>query len=222
MQAIMETAFDLAYFAVALTLGVMLLRDARGRTQYLLFGLMALLLVFGDAFHLVPRMVALNTAGLSAFPAQLGMGKLITSITATLFYALLYHAWRARYAVKGRHDLTLWVWGLTAARVVLCLFPGNDWLSPNPPLAWGVYRNLPFVPLGILLMVLFFRSAKNDKPLRLLWLAVLLSFSFYLPVVLFGETYSPIGMLMIPKTVAYVWLMFMARAAQKADAIPLY
>ena len=218
----METAFDLAYFAVALYLGVMLLKDARDRAQYLLFGAMALLLVFGDAFHLVPRMVALNTRGLNAFPAQLGMGKLITSITATLFYALLYHAWRARYDIKGRHDLTVWVWGLTVTRVVLCLFPGNDWFSTNPPLTWGIYRNLPFVPLGVLLMVLFYRSAKKDRPLRLLWLAVLLSFAFYLPVVLFGEIFPPVGTLMIPKTIAYVWLLFMARAAQKADAIPLY
>ena len=218
MQAIMETVFDLLYFASALWLGVALLKNARGRAQYLLFGSMALLLVFGDAFHLVPRMIALNTTGLAEYIVPLGIGKLVTSITATVFYALLYHAWRARYNVTGRHSLTLWVWGLTLLRTALCLFPQNGWLSANPPLLWGVYRNLPYLPLGVILMVLFFRSAKADPPLRHAWLAVVLSFSFYIPVVLLADMFPPVGTLMIPKTIAYVWLIAMFRAAQKRDA----
>ena len=32
----------------------------------------------------------------------LGIGKLITSITMTAFYVLLYCVWRSRYAVEGR------------------------------------------------------------------------------------------------------------------------
>lgn len=213
----METAFDIGYFACALWLGVAILKDAKGRGQYRLFGWMALMLVFGDAFHLVPRMVALNTAGLEAFTRQLGLGKLITSVTATVFYALFYHAWRARYRVEGRHSLTVWVWLLTLIRVALCLFPQNDWLGANPPLLWGVYRNLPFVPLGAILMVLMASSARGDPPMQRAWLAILFSFLFYIPVVLFADAVPLVGMLMIPKTVAYVWLMFMARAAEKAD-----
>ena len=36
-----------------------------------------------------------------------------------------------------------------------------------------------------------------------------LSFGFYLPVVLFAEIVPVIGMLMIPKTLAYVWVVLM-------------
>ena len=36
-----------------------------------------------------------------------------------------------------------------------------------------------------------------------------LSFGFYLPVVLFAEIVPLIGMLMIPKTLAYVWVVLM-------------
>ena len=217
VQAIMETVFDLMYFGVALWLGVTILRNARGRAQYRLFGWMALLLVFGDAFHLVPRMIALNTTGFGDYLAPLGVGKLVTSITATDFYTLLYHAWRARYGVTGRRALTVWVWALTLARIALCLFPQNGWTSATPPLAWGIYRNLPFVPLGVILMVLFYRSAKADPPLRFAYLAILLSFTFYLPVVMLAEIVPPVGMLMIPKTLAYVWLMVMALRAQRRD-----
>ena len=55
--------------------------------------------------------------------------------------------------------------------------------------------------------MLFFREAKkhNDRPFRHMWLTIVLSFAFYIPVVLFADTYPLIGMLMIPKTCAYVW-----------------
>ena len=42
-----------------------------------------------------------------------------------------------------------------------------------------------------------------------MWLAVTLSFGFYIPVVLFADTIPVIGMLMIPKTCAYVWAVLM-------------
>jgi hypothetical protein len=50
---------------------------------------------------------------------------------------------------------------------------------------------------------------KNDHAFKFLWLAVLISFSFYIPVVLWADVNPLIGMLMLPKTCAYVWLMWM-------------
>ena len=38
-----------------------------------------------------------------------------------------------------------------------------------------------------------------------MWLTIVLSFAFYIPVVLFADTIPVIGVLMIPKTCAYVW-----------------
>ena len=57
------------------------------------------------------------------------------------------------------------------------------------------------------MIVLFYKSAKNagDRPYRHLWLTILLSFAFYIPVVLWADTWPLVGMLMIPKTCAYVW-----------------
>ena len=37
------------------------------------------------------------------------------------------------------------------------------------------------------------------------WLSIVISFACYLPVVLFAERYPLVGILMIPKTCAYVW-----------------
>ena len=36
-------------------------------------------------------------------------------------------------------------------------------------------------------------------------ITIVLSFGFYIPVVLWADTIPMIGMLMIPKTCAYVW-----------------
>ena len=207
MQAIMETLFDAVYLITVITLGVIMIRKNRGKRQYLLFGIMAVTLGAGDAFHLVPRAYALCTTGLENYAAALGVGKLITSVTMTVFYILLYYVWRLRYEVKGQKGLTSVVYLLSAVRIALCMFPQNAWTSADAPLSWGIYRNIPFALLGLLIIVLFFREAKkhNDRPFRHMWLTIVLSFAFYIPVVLFADTYPLIGMLMIPKTCAYVW-----------------
>lgn len=217
MQAIMETVFDIAYLITVITLGVLLVRGAKGRRQFFLFGLMALLLGCGDAFHLVPRMWALHTTGLAANAAALGFGKLVTSISMTGFYVMLYFIWRLRYKVQGKNGLTAAICGLAALRVALCLFPQNNWLSADAPLAWGIYRNIPFVLLGAIIIVLFFNSAKSseDRAFRFMWLAITLSFIFYIPVVLWADTIPLLGMLMIPKTCAYVWMVWMGYADMK-------
>ena len=135
----------------------------------------------------------------------------------TVFYVILYHVWRERYGVKGKTALTAGIYTLAALRIALCLFPQNGWLSATPPLDWGIYRNIPFALLGLTIIVLFYRSAKEkaDKPFRWMWLTIVLSFAFYIPVVLFAETIPPIGMLMIPKTCAYVWTVAIGYRAMK-------
>ena len=89
--------------------------------------------------------------------------------------------------------------------------PQNQWLSANPPLSWGIYRNIPFALLGLVIIVLFYRSAREhqDAAFRWMWLTITLSFGFYIPVVLWADVVPLVGMLMIPKTCAYVWVVWM-------------
>lgn len=217
MQAIFETLFDIVYLVTVITLGILMVRGSGGELQYRLFGAMAITLGCGDAFHLIPRAVALCTTGLESYTAALGIGKLITSITMTAFYVLLYDVWCCRYRITGKKGLTIAVWTLAALRVVLCLMPQNAWTSAEAPLSWGIYRNTPFTILGALIVVLFYRSAKEtgDRPFRFLWLTVVISFGCYLPVVLFADRIPAVGMLMIPKTCAYVWTVLIGFNAMK-------
>lgn len=207
MQAIMETLFDAVYLTTVITLGIIMIVKSKRNKQYLLFGIMAVVLGLGDSFHLVPRAVALCTTGLENYVVPLGIGKFITSITMTFFYILLYYVWRIRYDIQGKVWITISFYLLAAARIVLCLFPQNAWTSADAPLSWGIYRNIPFALIGILIIILFYQSAKKkkDKSFRFMWLTIVLSFGFYIPVVLWADVNPIIGMLMIPKTCAYVW-----------------
>ena len=217
MQAIGETSFDIVYLVTVITIGILMIRKSNGNKQFCLFGIMAVVLGAGDSFHLVPRALALCTTGLESYTVYLGIGKLITSITMTVFYILLYYVWRTRYEVKGQNHITAMVYALSLARVILCLFPQNDWLSADAPLSWGIYRNIPFALLGLLIIILFYRSAKanGDKDFKFMWLTIVLSFGFYIPVVLWADAIPQIGMLMIPKTCAYVWTVLIGYFSMK-------
>lgn len=59
MQAIFETLFDIVYLLTVIILGIRMIKGSRGIRQYQLFGMMAVVLGCGDAFHLIPRAVAL-------------------------------------------------------------------------------------------------------------------------------------------------------------------
>lgn len=209
-QAIAETVFDVCYLTFALAAGMTMF--IKGKEPLVRkAGLMAALLGAGDSFHLVPRAYALWTVGLEANAAALGIGKLITSITMTIFYLILYYVWRDRYRIEGRKNLTVAMWTLSVLRIALCLLPQNQWLTYRQPLFYGVLRNIPFAVMGIIIIVIFAQEAKraDDSVFRFMPLAVGLSFGFYLPVVLFSGTFPIIGMLMIPKTLAYVWIVLM-------------
>lgn len=209
-QAIAETIFDIFYLCFALIAGLTML--IKGKNPLVKkAGLMAALLGAGDSFHLIPRSYALWTTGLEANAATLGFGKFITSITMTIFYLILYYIWCDHYQIKDRKSLTTTMWVLSVLRIVLCLLPQNQWLAYHQPLLFGVLRNIPFAIMGIIIIVIFTQEAKKSKDpvFRFMPLAVALSFGFYLPVVLFSGIAPAVGVLMIPKTMAYVWIVLM-------------
>lgn len=219
MQAIVETVFDAFYLVFVISIGIRMVKGSKNSHQFQLFGWMAIVLGAGDSFHLVPRALALCTTGLENYTVPLGLGKWITSVTMTVFYVLLYYVWRERYQIKGKNSLTIATYALAGIRIALCMMPQNDWLSANAPLSWGIYRNIPFAVLGLLMIVLFYKSTKenNDTSFQWMWLTIVLSFGFYIPVVLWADVIPMIGMSMIPKTCAYVWTVVIGYNAMKKE-----
>ncbi len=217
MPALPESIFDICYLIFAVISGILLLKRSEGRKEIRFYGLMTLLLACGDAFHLVPRV--LNYWFIGDYTVPLGIGKLITSVTMTVFYLIMEYARRERYHIEGEKPLLITVWLLSICRIGLCAFPQNGWISEEPSLLWGIIRNVPFAVIGIITVILWFRSAKKDKIFKWMWLAVTLSFLCYLPVVLFAQSVPMIGMLMLPKTCMYIWMIVTFLKADK-DQLP--
>lgn len=199
-----ESSFDIIYLLFAITSGFYLLmrsKNAAGR----LMGLAAFILGAGDAFHLVPRVLNYFVDG--DFSFWLGTGKLVTSITMTVFYVLLYHLHCLLYNKNHGKIIAISVYALAAARIIICLFPQNGWFSNETNLFWAIFRNVPFALLGVLIVVIYFQTRGKIRELSRIWLYVTLSFAFYLPVAV-GAAYVPIlGMLMLPKTVCYILMI---------------
>jgi len=213
MRAIMESCFNSLYLATIVTLGIWILVKAKNKKEFILFGIMSLILGFGDSFHLIPRILALNST--TDYSVWLGTGKLVTSITMTIFYIILYYFYLIRYNKKQNIWITLSVWALAFVRIVLCLMPQNNWIAKNPSYEWGLYRNIPFALLGIELIVLFAINNRKIKAYRFMWLAISLSFAFYIITVAGAHYVELLGLFMIPKTCAYVWIVVMGFIDEK-------
>lgn len=211
-----ESVFCAGYLLFALVAGIIFLLGRLG--AYPAFAAvcaaMTLLLGAGDAFHLVPRILS-NVQGETDDLAEqrrrtfwLGLGNLVSSITMTGFYILLFDAMALEPSVAGKahvgQDLVrILLLALAAVRVVLCLLPQNRWFTRDGDPVWGIRRNIPFVAMGlvtVLYLLVWYRE-------WLLALLVVLSFACYMGVVVYAHKRPMMGMLMIPKTLCYICLI---------------
>lgn len=199
-----ESTFDILYLIFAIVSGLLILTKSKNKIEKLM-GFAAIILGCGDAFHLIPRVLNYFVTG--DFTAALGVGKLVTSITMTIFYILLYYVWLGHYNVIEKRNLTISLWILCIARIALCLFPQNGWLSNSSDVTWGIIRNIPFVLIGAIVCYLYFKKRNEDKIFKAVWIYILLSFLFYIPVAIAAGILPILGMLMLPKTVCYILLI---------------
>ncbi len=206
-----EVVFDILYLFSVFYLGYLLLNKRTENIQFLIFGLMALTLGFGDMFHLIPRVIGHLTTGLEDYTSYLGLGKAITSYTMTVFYLLVLFAYEKRFDVKNVFVRSIIV-SLLIVRTILAVLPQNEWLTNGATLEFQIIRNIPFVIMGIYLVSIIIIESlkKNDKTFIKIAVGISLSFLFYIPVVIFAQSIPVIGALMMPKTLAYVYVIYIA------------
>ena len=201
-----ESTFDVLYLVFAVLTGIVILLRRKNRNDVLM-GTAALVLGIGDSFHLVPRV--LNYFIGRDLTWFLGFGKLVTSITMTVFYILVFLLYKSIYKKDDTSTKTTGIilYILAALRIAICLLPGNNWFTGEGTVLWGVLRNLPFIVIGAIIVCLYFKVRREDKYLKRLWLYTSLSFLFYIPVAVFAPLLPMLGMLMLPKTVCYVLML---------------
>lgn len=198
-----EVGFNIVYLAAVFIIGLYLTAFTQGYRQ--LWGIMSLVLAVGDSFHLIPRIAlafAPNSARLALFA---GWGKMITSITMSIFYLILWHIGVYIYRLDAA-AYTIIIYLLVSVRTTLCLLPRNNWTAVSP-YKYTILRNIPFFLQGAMVMLLFLLNSAQRQAQSLVWLAVLLSFLFYSPIIIFGHKNSKLAMLMLPKSLAYVWIV---------------
>ncbi|HAK17586.1 MAG TPA: hypothetical protein DCM43_01790, partial [Lachnospiraceae bacterium] len=88
--------------------------------------------------------------------------------------------------------------------------PQNNWCGEqgNPKLS--LLRNSVFAVTGIGVIILYAISGNTyGYHMNRMIAAIIISFGCYLPVTLLSRKMPKIGMLMIPKTCAYIWMIVM-------------
>ena len=211
----MEIVFDLLYLGTIWTLVILMFLKKKNLTEEnrsigLLFLSAFFLLALGDTGHVGFRVIAYATGGLQSNPFLVGVGALATAVTITFFYMIVVEIWRIRI---GRQRNILW-WFLMFTgiiRLIIMIPAQNQWGQVVPPSTWSLYRNIPLMiqGLGIGLIMHLEGIKSNDRLLKNISYMIFLSYLFYTPVILYVQKLPMLGMLMIPKTLAYVALAFM-------------
>ena len=219
----MEVTFNVVYLIVVWGLVIVMARreSAVAREDLRVARLIRWAFTFlalGDTGHVGFRVLAFAQGDLGATISLLGrefglvgLGALSTAITVTIFYVLMLEIWRVRFDKKyGPFEYLL----LAAAvlRLLIMIPAANQWNNTVPPQPWSLYRNLPLTVLGLGIAYLILRDARRagDRPFVWIGISILVSYAMYIPVILFVQQVPTIGMLMIPKTMAYVAIGFIA------------
>ncbi len=215
----LEIAFNVTYLAVIWGIVALMARnmdrvapdDRAVATRFLwAFALLAL----GDTGHVGFRVIAYARGGLAANPVLVGLGALATAYTVTLFYMLMLDIWRLRF-----NKPLGWFGGLLLGagvlRLIVMLFPANQWGQVVPPYGPSLVRNALLTVQGVGVLFLIVRDATRagDRAFRWIGAMIALSFLFYAPVILWVAQVPMLGMLMMPKTLAYVAIALIAYRA---------
>ena len=210
-----ETIFIIIYLLFLFISQILFLKNK----NYYLF-VMTLTLGFGDSFHLIPRVIKTLKGDYKNSEFFLGLGNKISSITMTIFYIFLSYLLAFPFMeefisvlvviahvfiilIPSKGDIIPFMYSILAiVRIILCMLPQNNWYKKEGNFKWSIIRNIPFTIMGIITVGMAFYYKEIY-----VGILVLLSFAFYLPVVLFNKKNPKVGMLMIPKTVMYILII---------------
>ena len=178
---------------------------------FILYGILTLTLCGGDAFHLVPRIIRAVHGINDKIKRQLGIGLQVSSITMTVFYIILMYIWKFTFPeLEIPVIIKAVIWISAVVRIVICMFPQNNWCTDEGNMKLSIIRNAVFAVTGIGVIILYLTSGNTyGYHMTRMVAAIIISFGGYLPVTLFSKTKPKVGLLMIPKTCAYMWIIAM-------------
>ena len=129
----------------------------------------------------------------------------------TIFYIILMYVWKFTFPeFKIPMIIEVIIWISAIVRIVICMFPQNNWCTDEGNMRLSIIRNAVFAITGIGVIILYLISGNTyGYHMTRMVAAIIISFGCYLPVTLFSKTKPKVGLLMIPKTCAYMWIIAM-------------
>ncbi len=219
----METGFNVLYLIVITCIvASMFLRFSlvgekdKGAALYVMLAFFFLAL--GDFGHVGFRVIAFAMGGLDAEVTLFGrnfviapLGSIMTAWTFTIFYVCMIFMWKARFN-KAFGSAAWIIFALAIIRSIIMLLPGNTWDSRYIEEPLYTLRNIPLILMqaGTVYLILRDAIAENDILFKWIGAMIIISLVCYAPVVAFITSYPLIGMLMIPKTIAYMVIAVMS------------
>ncbi|MBS1251493.1 MAG: hypothetical protein MAG451_00526 [Anaerolineales bacterium] len=176
------------------------------------------LLALGDTGHVGFRVLAYALGDLGTTFTVLGyevglvgLGALSTAITVTFFYVLMLELWRVRFD-RSYDWFGYLLLAAAGVRLLLMALPANQWNNVVPSQPWSTLRNLPLMVQGLGVAYLILRDARaaGDRTFQWIGAMIVVSYACYVPVIFFVQRAPIVGMLMIPKTLAYVAIAVLA------------
>ena len=164
---LMEAIFDTVYLIFDLVAAVLFFIFSQGNKLFILYGILTLTLCGGDAFHLVQRIIRAVHGNNEKIKRQLGIGLQVSSITMTVFYIILMYIWKftfPEFRIPVVIEAVIWI--SAVVRIVICMFPQNNWCTDEGNMKLSIIRNAVFAVTGIGVICLYAISG-NQRPVRI-------------------------------------------------------
>ena len=164
-------------------------------------------LLIGDLGHVGIRLITLlSDSDYGIF----GIGVLLEMIGLIFLFIFYTNAWRIHFDKPNSLFFKTLI-GTGLVGLIIFAFPQNQWNSEPISYEWLIIRNIPWLLQGLILAILIIRDAKvaNDRLLVRIGILILISYFFYMPVILFASIEPMLGILMIPGNIIYMlWQYF--------------
>ena len=162
MPDVMEAIFDAAYLLFDLVAAILFFTFSKGNVLFILYGILTLTLCGGDAFHLVPRIIRAVHGSNDKIKRQLGIGLQVSSITMTVFYIMLMYIWKLTFPeLEMPVIIEAIIWISAIVRIVICIFPQNNWCTDEGNMKLSIIRNAVFAVTGVGVIILYIISGNT-------------------------------------------------------------
>lgn len=124
---------------------------------------------------------------------------------------LAFYIWKLTFStLKAPFIVEAMIYISAIIRIVVCFSPQNDWCGDEGNLTLSIIRNAVFAVTGIGMIILYAMSGNTGSlHMTRMVATIIISFGCYLPITLLSKKKPKIGLLMIPKTCAYMWMIVM-------------